>query len=257
MKNNKTVWIIVVAVIAVLILGVFFSYYNYATKEIKNPLVTMEVEGYGVVKFELYPDKAPNTVKHIIKLVNEGFYNGLTFHRTIPDFMVQGGDKDGTGAGEVGYALPGEFIANGWKDNDLKHERGVLSMARGDYSSLGSGLTSYSYNSAGTQFFIMTKENSYLDGYYTAFGRVVEGMEIVDAISNVDVVTREQGQEGLDKPIAPPVITSMTVDTFGVNYGDSKTVESFNYNNWVMENYGIDLNSLYSDSEETGEEVDL
>ena len=136
---------IILMVIAIAVLG--YGYYKKATEVVQNPIVTMEVEGYGTVKIELYPDIAPNTVAHFIKKINEGFYDGLTFHRTIPDFMIQGGDKEGTGSGELDYALPGEFIANGFSKNTLKHTRGVLSMARADYSSYGSGLTSYSYNS--------------------------------------------------------------------------------------------------------------
>jgi peptidyl-prolyl cis-trans isomerase B (cyclophilin B) len=221
-----------------------YGYYKKLTENLKNPIVTMDVEGFGIVKIELYPDKAPNTVANFIKLINEGFYDGLTFHRTIPDFMIQGGDKEGTGSGELDYAIPGEFIANGFKANNLKHERGVLSMARGDYSSLGSGLTSYSYNSAGSQFFIMTKTTSSLDGYYAAFGRVIDGMDVVDAIEKVDVVSRTSGDAGLDKPINPPVIKSMTVDTFGVNYGEPETVEPFDYNTWLMQTYGFDLSSI-------------
>lgn len=254
MKNKKTIWIIALIVVILLIAVVGFGIFKKLTHKVQNPIVTMEVEGYGAVKIELYPDMAPNTVKHFIKKINEGYYNGLTFHRTIPDFMIQGGDKAGTGSGELDYALPGEFIANGFSKNTLKHERGVLSMARGDYSMYGSGLTSYSYNSAGTQFFIVTKDATHLDGYYTAFGRVIEGMEeVVDKIVNVEVIYRStelaadqeppKDEEGnkipSDKPVNPPVIKSMTVDTFGVDYGEPKTVEPFDYMSWFNSNYGL------------------
>lgn len=157
MKKQKIIWTIAIILVIILIVGVCYTIYKKATEPVQNPIVTMEVEGYGTVKMELYPDIASNTVAHFVKKINEGYYNGLTFHRTIPEFMIQGGDKEGTGSGTLDYALPGEFIANGHTKNILKHERGVLSMARGDYSSLGSGLTSYSYNSAGTQFFIVTR----------------------------------------------------------------------------------------------------
>lgn len=258
MKKSKIVWIAVMAIVIVLIAILGYGYYRKATEIVQNPIVTMEVEGFGTVKMELYPDMAPNTVAHIVKKIQEGYYDGLTFHRTIPEFMIQGGDKEGTGKGELDYALPGEFIANGYSKNLLKHERGVVSMARGDYSSLGSGLTSYSYNSAGTQFFIMTETNTSLDGYYTAFGKVIEGMDVVDAISNVEVVYRSEGlgedeetptdSEGnsiaSDRPVNPPVIAKMTVETFGVNYGEPKTVEPFDYYKWVYEQYGIDLGNI-------------
>ena len=248
---------IVAMVVAIAVLG--YGYYRKATEVVQNPIVTMEIEGYGTIKIELYPDMAPNTVAHFVKKVNEGFYDGLTFHRVIPDFMIQGGDKEGTGSGELDYAIQGEFIANGFSKNILKHERGVISMARADYSSYGSGLTSYSYNSAGTQFFIMTEDSPSLDGYYTAFGKVTEGMEVVDAISNVEVVYRSgdlgedeeapKDENGniipSDKPVNSPVITKMTVETFGVDYGEPTTVEPFDYYEWFMETYGYDLKSLY------------
>ncbi len=231
MKKTKMLWIAVIAFLAITIVALIIGYVLKATEEVKNPIVTMEVADYGTVKIELYPDMAPNTVKHFIKKIQEGFYDGKTFHRTIPDFMIQGGkDLDGN----VDYTIKGEFLANGFKDNKLKHERGVISMARADYSMYGSGFTSYSYNSASTEFFIMTKDTPSLDGYYTAFGKVLEGMETVDAIANVEVVYRssnlgtdEEAPKDADgnviasdKPVNEPIITKMTVDTFGIDYGD-------------------------------------
>ena len=251
--KQKVIWIIAI-ILTILFLGMAcYEIYKRNTQIIQNPIVTMEIEGYVTVKMELYPDMAPNTVAHFIKKINEGFYDGLTFHRTIPDFMIQGGDKEGTGSGTLDYALPGEFIANGYTENTLKHERGVLSMARGDYSSYGSGLTSYSYNSAGTQFFIVTEDATYLDGYYTAFGRVIEGMDIVDRISQLEVVYRsselgedeeapkdEEGQTiPSDRPVNPPAIKSMKVETFGVDYGEPVTTEPFDYVNWIYSNYNF------------------
>lgn len=258
MEKSKIIWIIVIAIVVLLIGLLGYGYYQKVTENVQNPIVTMEVEGFGTVKIELYPDMAPNTVAHFIKKVQEGYYDGLTFHRTIPKFMIQGGDKAGTGNGELDYALPGEFIANGYSKNILKHERGVISMARGDYSSLGSGLTSYSYNSAGTQFFIMTENIKSLDGYYTAFGKVIEGMEVVDAICNTEVVYRDEdlveGEEApkdsegnkvaSDRPVNPPVITKMIVETFGADYGEPQTVEPFDYNQWFYEHYGLSLDSF-------------
>ena len=246
--------ILLILGIILLIAGIVFvsyGFYKKLTVDIPNPVATMEVEGYGTVKIELYPDKAPNTVVNFIRLANRGFYNGLTFHRTIPDFMIQGGDKngDGTGSptlndikdngGSEEYNIKGEFIANGFNQNTLKHEKGVISMARADYSSLSSTLTTKGYNSGGSQFFIMTEDNESLDGLYAAFGKVIEGMDIVEQIENVEVVTRDQNaEEGVDKPVNPPVIKSLTVDTFGVDYGVPETVEPFDYNSWITENYG-------------------
>ena len=263
MKNGKIIWIIAIVILVAAIAALGYGYIKKLTEEVKNPIVTMEVADYGTIKIELYPDMAPNTVAHFIKKIEEGYYDGLTFHRTIPDFMIQGGDKEGTGSGKTDYCIPGEFLANGFKDNKLKHERGVISMARADY---GSNLSSYSYNSASTQFFIMTKDTTSLDGYYGAFGKVIEGMDIVDNIANTEVVYREstlaEGQEApkdeqgnaiaSDRPVNPPVITKMTVDTFGTNYGDYETREPFDYYSWLYSQYGLDVNNLSTSEEETG-----
>ena len=286
---------------------VFVSYgvYRKFTLNIPNPVATMEVEGYGTIKIELYPDKAPNTVANFIKLANRGFYNGTTFHRTMPDFVIQGGAKDGDASanpilsdlydldsvlndkdtfetllnefydGEYtlsddastvitsysqmrsyiedtengqtyfsdflnqDYSINGEFIANGYDDNNLKHEEGVISMARSDYSTYG--YTEEGYNSAGCQFFIMTEDSSSLDGLYAAFGKVIEGMDVVDEISNVEVYYRdgelgedeevptdEDGNEiSSDTPKEEPVITSVTVETYGIDYGSPEVIPAF------------------------------
>ena len=141
--------------------------------EKKNPVITIEMTNGDIIKAELYPDVAPNTVNNFLSLVNKGFYNGLIFHRVIPGFMIQGGCPDGTGMGGPGWNIKGEFAANGVK-NDLKHTRGVLSMAR-----------AMNPNSAGSQFFIMHEDAPHLDGQYAAFGKVVEGMDVVDEIASV------------------------------------------------------------------------
>ena len=138
-----------------------------------NPIVTFEMENGDIIKAELYPEVAPNTVNNFISLVSKGFYDGLIFHRVIPGFMIQGGDPKGTGVGGPGYSIKGEFTANRFK-NDLKHDRGVLSMAR-----------TMAPNSAGSQFFIMHENSPHLDGQYAAFGKVIEGIEAVDTIANV------------------------------------------------------------------------
>ena len=154
----------------------------------------------GEIKAELYPDVAPVTVKNFIDLIKKGFYNGLTFHRVIEGFMIQGGCPKGNGTGGPGYCIKGEFRANGVK-NDLKHERGVLSMAR-----------AMDPDSAGSQFFIMHETSPHLDGEYAAFGQVIEGMDVVDKIANV-----RTGWFG-DAPVEPQIMKEVTVDTFGVKY---------------------------------------
>ena len=171
----------------------------------QNPIVTFEMENGAKMVAELYPEVAPNSVNNFISLVNSGFYNGLIFHRVIPGFMIQGGCPDGTGMGGPGYSIRGEFTGNGFK-NDLKHTPGVLSMAR-----------TMQPNSAGSQFFIMHKNASHLDGQYAAFGKVIEGLDIVDKIADVDV-------DGNDKPRQPQRMKKVTVDTFGVDYPDPQKV---------------------------------
>ena len=164
-----------------------------------NPVVTITMENGDVIKAELYPEVAPNTVNNFISLVKKGYYDGLIFHRVIRGFMIQGGCPQGTGMGGPGYSIKGEFSQNGVK-NDLKHTEGVLSMAR-----------SMMTNSAGSQFFIMHKDAPHLDGAYAAFGKVTEGMNIVDKIAN-------ERTDYSDRPLKEQKIKSMTVDTFGVDY---------------------------------------
>ena len=170
----------------------------------KNPIVTFEMENGKTFKAELYPDKAPNTVNNFISLVGAGYYNGLIFHRVIAGFMIQGGDPTGTGTGGPGYHIQGEFASNGFKQNDISHERGVLSMARAQHP-----------DSAGSQFFVMHDEADYLDGQYAAFGKVIEGMETVDAIA-------ETKTDWSDRPYEEQKMKSVTVETFGVEYEQPK-----------------------------------
>lgn len=164
-----------------------------------NPIVTITMENGGVIKAELYPDVAPNTVNNFISLVKSGFYNGLVFHRVIRGFMIQGGCPQGTGMGGPGYSIKGEFNANGVK-NDLKHDVGVLSMAR-----------AMDPNSAGSQFFIIHENSPHLDGQYAAFGKVTDGMDVVNAIAEVQT-------DYSDRPMEAQTIKSMTVETFGEEY---------------------------------------
>lgn len=166
----------------------------------ERPVVTMTMEGGQEILIELYPEAAPNTVANFISLVEDGYYDGLIFHRVIPDFMIQGGDPNGNGTGGPGYSIAGEFMSNGFEANTVKHERGVLSMARTGEP-----------NSAGSQFFIMVKDSPHLDGDYAGFGKVIEGMEVVDSIVAVE-------RDGMDKPLEDQKIESVTVDTKGYDY---------------------------------------
>lgn len=165
----------------------------------QNPVVTFEMANGDVFKAELYPEIAPNTVNNFISLVQKNFYDGIIFHRVIRGFMIQGGDPTGTGMGGPGYGIDGEFTQNGFK-NDLKHTEGVLSMAR-----------SMMPNSAGSQFFVMHKTSPHLDGAYAAFGKVIEGLEVVNAIA-------ETMTDYSDRPLEEQVMKSVTVETFGVEY---------------------------------------
>ena len=309
---NKTITriLLILGILLVIVAIAYVSYgvYKKVTLDIPNPVATMEVEGFGTIKVELYPDKAPNTVANFIRLANRGFYNGTTFHRTMPNFVIQGGSKGGdatlspelsdiydldtvlndkdtfesileqyydnkytlsddaktviTSYSELkkyleehendksgfenflnkAYNISGEFIANGYNDNNLKHEKGVISMARSDYSTYG--YTQEGYNSAGCQFFIMTETNSSLDGIYSAFGKVIEGMDVVEKIANVEVYYREtevdedyevpkdeDGNEiNSDTPKEQPVIKSISVETYGVDYGAPEVVVPFDIN---------------------------
>ena len=164
-----------------------------------NPIVTIEMQNGKTIKVELYPEIAPNTVNNFISLVKSGYYDGICFHRVIFGFMIQGGDPKGVGTGGPGYSIKGEFLSNGFKNN-LKPERGVISMAR-----------SMMPNSAGSQFFIMHRTSPHLDGQYAGFGKVIEGIEVVDEIATCDTDFR-------DKPIEPQIMKKVTVETFGVDY---------------------------------------
>lgn len=187
--------------------------YDYLTDE-QNPIATITMSDGKKIVLELYPKEAPTTVENFISLANSGFYNGVTFHRTEPEFVIQGGSKTGTGvSGETEYTIEGEFSANGI-ENSISHVAGVISMARNGYS----------YNSAYSQFFITVVDAVGLDGSYAAFGRVIEGMDVVNEIANVEVVTRDDDQADANKPINPPVMESVTVDTKGIQYDEPKHI---------------------------------
>ena len=175
----------------------------------QNPIVTMEIEDYGTITIELYPNMAPNTVANFVNLIEEGFYDGLTFHRSVPGFVLQGGDPNGDGTGGPGYTIKGEFSSNGYTKNTLSHTRGVISMAR-----------SRDNDSAGSQFFIVLDDSATysLDGLYAGFGKVTEGMDIIDEI----VANEEIADEATGKLAENVVITKVTVDTFGETYNVEK-----------------------------------
>ena len=171
----------------------------------QNPIVTINMKGGDIIKVELYPDVAPNTVRNFISLINHNFYDGVIFHRVIPGFMIQGGDPEGTGMGGPGYSIKGEFAQNRFQ-NDLKHTRGVISMAR-----------SMMPDSAGSQFFIMHKDAPHLDGAYAAFGKVTEGIETVDKIAGV-------ATDYSDRPCEDQIMETVTVETFGEKYDEPETI---------------------------------
>ena len=168
----------------------------------QKPIVTFEMENGKRFQAELYPEKAPNTVNNFISLVKKGYYDGLIFHRVIAGFMIQGGDPNGTGTGGPGYHIKGEFAGNGFKQNDISHERGVLSMARAQHP-----------DSAGSQFFVMHEEAEYLDGQYAGFGKVIDGMDTVDEIAN-------NKTDWSDRPDETQKMKKVTVETFGVDYDE-------------------------------------
>lgn len=204
-----------------LLLGMLLAVSLYAcerggkkVEEKRNPEVTITMEDGSKIVLELYPDKAPNTVNNFIALTNSGYYDGLTFHRIIDGFMIQGGDPEGTGRGGPGYMIQGEFSVNGFKDNDLKHTKGVLSMARKGNPA---------YDSAGSQFFIMVGDSPGLDGEYAAFGKVTDSdsMAVCEAFSKVPA----GGPRG-DTPVNPPRIKQVVVNTFGVVYPEPEKIRN-------------------------------
>ncbi len=253
-KTGKIIWIIALIAIVILIGIVGYGYYKKATFNVQNPLVTMEIENFGTIKLELYPDQAPEAVSNFIALANNGFYNGTKFHRVVKDFMIQAGTKNGDGKTDAtlgdlngtesieNYSIQGEFLANGIT-NTVKFEEGTLAMARADYTQASPSLATQSYNSGCSQFFIMTKENNNLNGYYTSFGKVTEGLDVLHAIEGIEVTKAEGSEESEDAevstPVNPPVIKSITVETYGIDYKKPKTLKPFDYTAWLYSQYGI------------------
>ena len=200
---NKKI-IIIICCILLIIGGVFFIVNN--NSETPNPEITITMEDGQQIVLELYPEIAPNTVKNFIHLTEQGFYDGLVFHRIIEGFMIQGGDPEGTGTGGPGYGIEGEFADNGF-DNDLAHERGVISMARSQHP-----------DSAGSQFFIIHQDAPHLDGSYAGFGRVIEGMDVVDELAAVPTGLQ-------DRPQSPLVMETVEVETFNHDFGEPTKIE--------------------------------
>ena len=249
---KKILWIIALVVVIILIGVVGYGYYQKLTMQDNRPIATMEVEGYGTIKMELYPEQAPETVANFIALANRGYYNGSSFHRVVKDFMIQGGTKNGDGTtgaklsdlkdgGEdKDYTIKGEFISNG-VNNTVRFTEGTLGVARSDYSQYDSSLAEESYNSENAQFFIMTQANNSLDGNYTAFGRVIEGMDIVHNIENVETKVADgsetTGNTEQSVPVTPIKITSISVETNGVDYGLPETLTPFDYQSWFYQQY--------------------
>ena len=262
-KASNIITIIALILIVALIGGVAYGYYKKATMEVKNPIVTMEVKDFGTIKLELYPDMAPQTVSNFVALAQHGFYDGLKFHRIVEGFMIQGGDSNGDGTGspklsDLGidgedrdYCIKGEFLSNGYNKNTLKHKEGVISMARADYSQYGSQIIEEGYNSASSQFYITVADNTSLDGLYAAFGEVIEGMDVVDKISNVEVYYRDselkEDEEApkddngntiqSDTPKKEIKIKSVTVETYGIDYGIPETHDVFDAYAWLLKQY--------------------
>lgn len=255
--KNKIVLMVIAIIIFLVLMGVVVLGAVGNFKGIKeNPIATITIEGYETpIVVELYPEIASNTVNNFITLANNGFYNGLIIHRVEKDFVIQGGDPEGTGNGgptlsaidstiEKGsdadkeYTIVGEFTKNGYKKNTLKHERGVISMARSSYSG---EIVREGYNSAGSQFFICQKNAPSLNGLYAGFGKVTSGMETVDKISEVELKVEKNEETGEEtktsKPEKDVVISSITIDTKGVEYGKPKTEEPFDYTSWYMKKY--------------------
>lgn len=259
---KKALLIIAMIIVIVLIVGTSASILLKATQKIENPIATIKIEGYDTpIVIELYPEYAENTVANFITLANNGFYNGLKIHR-VEDTLIQGGDVNGDGTGSPSlsdldksiepksdaddfYAIPGEFQKNGYENNTLKFERGVIGMARGDYTAYASSLKAESYNSGGSQFFIMTSSLPSLNGNYAAFGKVTSGIETVDEISKVeravdestDEETKEVTKTETNRPAKDVIIESVTIDDRGVKYGKPETNEIFDLYSWYMKTY--------------------
>lgn len=252
-KNQMIVWIVLTVLMFALVSFIVGNIIISKVHEVKNPVATFEIENYGNIKIELYPEYAPNTVLNFINLVNKGYYNGKTFYGKDINAIFATKTQDGEvveptislidSSIEVGsendkkYQINGEFIANG-VNNTLKHEKGVVSMLREEYSSYF-GLTEAGYNSASSHFQIMLDTNRKLNGLYTAFGKVVEGLDIVEKIHQIEAIEKTEEEETTASNImelsTPAVIKNATIETFGINYNIPKVHEAFDYNAFLQE----------------------
>lgn len=285
-KVKKILLSLIVIALICAIVAIIANFVLSKTDNKSNPIVTMEIEGYGTVKIELYPDMAPNTVKNFIRLAQRGFYNGKTFN-DIEDGLVRGGAAEDTqadteseetedtestiaepklsnikdlaeGEEDKSYSIEGEFVENGYNNNTLAHQRGVISMYRKTssyyqqeiamvemmgYESYLDTILDNLYDSQTSEFFILTEDNSNFNGTFAAFGKVIEGMDVIDKISEVELqtTTSDDGTETTStKPVTAPVISSVTVDTFGVDYGEPEVVDLFDFDaifNVFMQSY--------------------
>lgn len=262
--KNAVILVLVVALFALLgYLG--YGIYNYYFKQTPNPVVTFEVENYGTVKMELYPEYAPNTVANIIKLVESGYYNDKVFYGKDGICLYIGRNSDGEAVvptaslvdssieagseNDIEYQIKGEFVANGYEANTLSHEKGVVSLIRYDYTQQISTLYEESYNSGNSQIGIMIDDARDLNGLYAAFGKVTEGMEVIEKIVNeskIVEVTEEEATSGIDEFEAKPVMKNVTVDTFGVDYGIPEYEDYFDF-----QAYLTDMLSQYYSTEAT------
>ena len=256
MKNKikKILSIILIVILVSTCMFLIIQYIRALTKEIKNPILTLEIENYGNVKIELYPEYAPNTVKNIIKLVENGYYDGKVLYGADEISVYVGRnsegeidypklstlDKEVVSEDDYEYEIKGEFVANGFEANTLRHEKGIVSMIRADYTQmLGNSLIEQSYNSGSSQFTILTSDARNLNGMYAAFGKVIEGMDAIEKIYSLEkaVVENEEETEvsSIEKFVTMPVITKATVDTFGTNYGYPEVNEAFDYDGYLQQ----------------------
>ena len=235
-ENFKIAFLIIaIVIICALIVTLVYGYYRKLTYKVNNPVATIQIKDYGTIKVELYPEMAPNTVANFVTLANNGFYDGLTFHRIIKDFMIQGGDPNGDGTGAPNISSIDSSIEKG-ENNTLKLEKGVIAMARSDYSSYASYFPTAvkeGYNSAGSQFFIMTTDdNVSLTGSYAGFGKVIEGFDVLEKIADIKVEKASEESTEESKPVEAPVIESIKVETYGIDYGKPETHEQFDINSY-------------------------
>ncbi|MGN1298693.1 MAG: peptidylprolyl isomerase [Candidatus Scatovivens sp.] len=253
-KVKKGILIVIAVILIVICCALIAQYVRALTQEVKNPVVNLEIENYGNVKIELYPEYAPNTVKNIIRLVEKGYYDGKVFYGTDDISVYVGRNAEGeisypklstikediSEDNDYEYEINGEFVANGFEENTLKHEKGVVSLVRADYTQVIGTLKEESFNSGSSQFTILTEDARNLNGMYAGFGRVIEGMDIVENIYNLDKASKDENAEdtetsSIEKFATMPVIIKATVETNGVDYGEPEIHEAFDYQAYLQQ----------------------